>query len=94
MILNERGYGEGANSYNAAGGLVGIACLVEYFFSNIDIFPEAKTIREMHPQDLTESRKKLTYFLRGVAWRSKTLCSTLWRNQYSWCTQTAGDWGH
>jgi hemoglobin len=65
MKLNEHGYGVGANSYNAAGGLVGITYLVDDFFSNMDTFPEAKTIREMHPQDLTGSRKKLTYFLSG-----------------------------
>ena len=65
MKINEHGYGVGENSFNAAGGFVGITCLVDDFFSNMNIFPEAKTIREMHPQDLTESRKKLTYFLSG-----------------------------
>ena len=65
MKVNEHGYGIRDNSYNAAGRLAGITCLVDNFFSNMDAFPEAKTIREMHPQDLTESRKKLTYFLSG-----------------------------
>jgi hemoglobin len=32
----------------------------------MDTFPEARVIRSMHPEDLTESRKKLTYFLCGV----------------------------
>jgi hemoglobin len=31
----------------------------------MDTYPEAETIRKMHPQDLAESRKKLTYFLCG-----------------------------
>tara|TARA_R110002074_G_scaffold113172_3_gene242208 strand:- start:493 stop:810 length:318 start_codon:yes stop_codon:yes gene_type:complete len=31
----------------------------------MDKFSEAEKIRAMHPQDLTESRKKLTYFLSG-----------------------------
>ena len=65
MQLNKHEYGVGANSYYAAGGLVGITCLVDEFFSNMDFFPEAKKIRKMHPQDLTESRQKLTYFLSG-----------------------------
>ena len=65
MQPNEHGYGVGANSYHAAGGLTGINCLVDDFFSNMETFPESDIIRKMHPQDLTESRKKLTYFLSG-----------------------------
>ncbi len=65
MQLNEHGYGIGANSYHAAGGLAGITCLVDDFYSNMDSLPEAEKIRKMHPQDLTESRKKLAYFLSG-----------------------------
>jgi len=65
MKTNEHGYGVGDNSYKAAGGLEGITSLVDKFYTNMDTLPEAKTIRGMHPQDLTESRKKLTYFLSG-----------------------------
>lgn len=65
MQINKHGYGVGANSYLAAGGLIGIICLVDDFFSNMDTFPESDKIRKMHPQDLTESRKKLAYFLSG-----------------------------
>jgi hemoglobin len=65
MQLNEHGYGVGANSYHAAGGLTGITRLVDKFFSNMETFPESEKIRKMHPQDLTESREKLTYFLSG-----------------------------
>ena len=65
MQINEHGYGVGANSYHAAGGLTGITCLVDDFLSNIDAFPESEKIRKMHPQDLTESHKKLAYFLSG-----------------------------
>ena len=54
------------NSYRAAGELAGITSLVDAFYSNMDDFPEARVIRKMHPDDLTESRKKLTYFLCGV----------------------------
>ncbi len=65
MQPNEHEYGVGTNSYHAAGGLIGITCLVDDFFSNMETFPESEIIRKMHPQDLTESRKKLTYFLSG-----------------------------
>ena len=54
------------NPYHAAGELAGITSLVDAFYSNMDTFPEARVIRKMHPEDLTESRKKLTYFLCGV----------------------------
>jgi len=64
--MNEYGYGNGANLYRAAGELAGITSLVDVFYSNMDNFPEARVIRNMHPEDLTESRKKLTYFLCGL----------------------------
>ena len=51
--------------YQTAGGLPGITKLVDQFYLNMDTLPEADTIRKLHPQDLTESRKKLTYFLCG-----------------------------
>ncbi len=54
------------DAYRAAGELAGITSLVDAFYSNMDTFPEARVIRKMHPGDLTESRKKLTYFLCGV----------------------------
>lgn len=51
--------------YQAAGELVGITRLVDEFYVNMDTLPESEIIRNMHPPDLTESRKKLTYFLCG-----------------------------
>jgi hemoglobin len=51
--------------YQAAGELAGITRLVDEFYLNMDMLPEAETIRNMHPEDLTESRKKLTCFLSG-----------------------------
>ncbi|MBQ0712437.1 MAG: group II truncated hemoglobin [Porticoccus sp.] len=65
MQFNEHGYGREANSYITVGELSGITALVDDFYSNMEVFPEAEKIRAMHPQDLTESRKKLTYFLSG-----------------------------
>lgn len=51
--------------YQAAGGLEGLTKLVDEFYVNMDTLPEAQTIRNMHAKDLTEARKKLTYFLSG-----------------------------
>lgn len=60
------GYGNDMSPYHAAGELAEITSLVDTFYSNMDTFPETRVIRNMHPEDLTESRKKLTYFLCGV----------------------------
>ena len=65
MPLNEHGYDVGATPYHEAGELAGITSLVDEFYVNMDTLSEAETIRKMHPQDLAESRKKLTYFLCG-----------------------------
>ena len=60
------GYSNGMDLYRTAGELAGITSLVDAFYANMDSFPEARVIRNMHPEDLTEARKKLTYFLCGV----------------------------
>ena len=60
------GYGSDMDLYRAAGELAGLTSLVDAFYANMNTFPEARVIRNMHPEDLTESRKKLTYFLCGV----------------------------
>lgn len=65
MTSNEQEESVGVTPYQAAGGLDGITKLVEEFYVNMDTLPEAKVIRAMHPEDLTESRRKLTYFLCG-----------------------------
>lgn len=58
-------YGEGDASFQAAGGLEGLRKLVDRFYRAMDELPEAKTIRAMHPEDLTVARDKLTLFLSG-----------------------------
>lgn len=58
-------YGTADASYKAAGQLPGITRLVDDFYSNLDTFPEAYEIRQMHGSDLSESRQKLCYFLSG-----------------------------
>ena len=60
-----RPYGTEDASFQAAGGEEGIKKLVDGFYKAMDTLPEAAKIRAMHPQDLRESRKKLTYFLSG-----------------------------
>ncbi|MHC9062491.1 group II truncated hemoglobin [Nitrospira sp. CMX1] len=65
MSINEREDSVHSTPYHAAGELAGITRLVDEFYTNMDSLPEAKGIRNMHPPDLTESRKKLTYFLCG-----------------------------
>jgi len=65
MNIQSDEYGVGDNSYKMAGELVGITKLVNEFYDNMNIFSESKKIRNMHSNDLTESRIKLSYFLSG-----------------------------
>lgn len=58
-------YGENDASYQAAGALAGITALVDAFYAQMDTLSEAAKIRAMHPKDLSESRRKLSYFLSG-----------------------------
>ena len=44
--------------YRAAGELAGITSLVDAFYANMDSLPEARVIRKMHPDDLTESTEQ------------------------------------
>lgn len=65
MIFKSCEYGVGDNSYTMAGELNGITKLVNEFYHNMDVFSESKKIRDMHSNDLSESSKKLVYFLSG-----------------------------
>jgi hemoglobin len=65
MFIGEQDNNGQGNPYQAAGGLEGITKLVDEFYANMDTLPEAETIRKMHPPNLTESRRKLIYFLSG-----------------------------
>ncbi|MEP0355812.1 hypothetical protein [Paraglaciecola sp.] len=38
---------------------------MDEFYENIDNFPASRKIRDMHTKNLSEPRKKLTYFLSG-----------------------------
>ena len=58
-------YGDGAASFQAAGGVTGIRRLVDDFYDLMEQLPEAQEIRALHPADLTQSRDKLARFLCG-----------------------------
>lgn len=58
-------YGNGNSSFLAAGGIEGIRKLVENFYHKMDTLAFAKSIRDMHPDDLTTSIDKLALFLCG-----------------------------
>lgn len=62
---SKKPYGTDDASFQAAGGVEGIRKLVDAFYDAMEVLPEAKTIRDMHPDDLTESRDKLARFLSG-----------------------------
>ena len=65
MTLSKENYGFQDNSYKAAGELDGIRKLVDCFYDLMNELPDAKKIRNMHPDDLEASRDKLTHFLSG-----------------------------
>ncbi len=58
-------FGVGDGSFQTAGGESGIRQLVEDFYEVMDSRGYAKTIRDMHPDDLTVSIDKLARFLCG-----------------------------
>lgn len=64
-ILSSERYGYQDTSFQAAGGFEGVRQLVNCFYDQMTLLPEAQHIRAMHPDDLTVSRDKLTYFLCG-----------------------------
>ncbi len=65
MNAESASYGVGDASYRAAGELAGLTRLVNDFYDIMETIPEARTIRAMHSDDTTETRKKLIYFLSG-----------------------------
>ncbi|MFT7624097.1 MAG: hemoglobin [Myxococcota bacterium] len=64
-MKEDSAYGSGDTSFRAVGGAAGLVRLVDCFYAAMDQLPEARTIRAMHPADLTESRDKLARFLSG-----------------------------
>ena len=64
-MTEERQFGDGDASFEAAGQEAGIGKLVDAFYDYMEALPEAQTIRAMHQSDLAESREKLKVFLAG-----------------------------
>ncbi len=63
--MNTPSYGDGDTSFQTAGGIEGVQRLVEDFYDAMSTRADARVIREMHPDDLTESIDKLARFLCG-----------------------------
>lgn len=51
--------------YERLGGSAAIRRLVDRFYDLMDEDPDYYGIRKLHPEDLTESRNKLAWFLNG-----------------------------
>jgi hemoglobin len=51
--------------YHKLGGETAVRNLVERFYQLMDELPEARTIRALHPADLTQSKERLFMFLSG-----------------------------
>ena len=51
--------------YERLGGEKAVRKLVDRFYDLMDTMPQARKIRELHPDDLTSSRDKLFKFLSG-----------------------------
>lgn len=58
-------FGVADSSFQAAGGTVGIAKLVDDFYDAMERLPQARTVRAMYPDELTLAREKLAAFLSG-----------------------------
>jgi len=65
MQITNAKFGEGDASYQAVGGVDGLLKLVNVFYDVMEVLPEAKEIRDMHPRNLVVSRDKLFCFLSG-----------------------------
>jgi hemoglobin len=51
--------------YGLIGGEKAVLSLVDRFYFYMDILPEARDVRKLHPQNLTLAKQKLFEFLSG-----------------------------
>jgi len=58
--MNER-----QNLYESIGGVDKVDELVDRFYDLMSLEPSLTELRNMHPQDLSDSREKLKFFLTG-----------------------------
>ena len=54
-----------ATPYQLLGGEAGVLHLVDRFYNFMDADPRVKPLRDIHPPDLEDSRRKLYMFLSG-----------------------------
>ena len=64
-MTEQRAYGDGDASYQAAGGEQGIRKLANAFYDVMAELPEAKVIHDMHGENTDILRDKLARFLCG-----------------------------
>ena len=64
-MSDDRPYGTGDASFQAAGGVEGLRTLVDSFYDRMGSDERFKPIWDMHPDDKEESRDKLHRFLCG-----------------------------
>ena len=64
-MTEQRAYGDGDASYQAAGGEQGIRKLANAFYDVMAELPEAKVIHDMHGDNIDVLRDKLARFLCG-----------------------------
>lgn len=65
MNTENKTFGDGDTSFQAAGGKSGIEKLVNDFYDYMDSLPESRHIRSLHKPDLSDARQKLAWFLSG-----------------------------
>ena len=51
--------------YDQLGGEAGVRKIVDRFYDLMSELPDAREVRELHPDDLSDSRNKLFKFLSG-----------------------------
>ena len=61
-----------SNLYELIGGAEKLREMVDRFYDLMDTLPEAKGIRDLHPERLSGSREKLFMFLSG--WLGGPFC--------------------
>ena len=61
----EQSFGSDNTPYDALGGEARVRELAEAFYDHMDADPRFAQVRQLHPEDLTQSREKFHMFLSG-----------------------------
>lgn len=65
MTIEQQNTTRPATAHERIGGDEGLKQLVTLFYDNMETLPEARLIRDLHPQDMRSAREKLYMFLSG-----------------------------